>query len=361
MGEYGKLLSKCGYQVHLTRIPLAFMVGVSSVFNSIFAAGQTLLKDSAVNSTAITEPPIFIIGHWRSGTTLTHELLSKDSNLAFPCNYDAFVPWHFLMSSGIIKAPIKLLLPGRRPFDDMSIDVEYPQEDDFALMAMGAPSYYQRMGFPSQQEDFTRLLDCELFEPSERKRLADLALYFYKALTLRYGKRLVLKSPPHTARIRLLRELFPDAKFVHLSRHPTRIVPSTMRLWAISDIVHGFQWPLYSDEQLMEHIRVTKGIIYNAYKRDRDELTDNQLVEIKFESLLADPAETIRHIYGKLELPDVEPVLESTREYFDQRSHHKQNRVPVDHLHAQIESEWSDYMEMFGYEKTTGAKAQVAG
>jgi hypothetical protein len=51
-----------------------------------------------------------------------------------------------------------------------------------------------------------------------------------QVLFLQQDKRLVLKSPPHTARVRLLREIFPGAKFVHISRDPYEIYQSTKRV-----------------------------------------------------------------------------------------------------------------------------------
>ena len=350
VSEFQELLSECNNQIHWSRFPMLGMVSMTSVINSGWSLLQRLTKQSSIASTEIEKPPVFIVGHWRSGTTLTHELMSLDQNLAFPSNYDAFVPSHFLVSAAIVKWPVKMLLPKQRPFDNMSIDVDYPQEDDFALMTMGAPSYYRRFGFPDQQDSFIELLDSENLSGEQRQRLAECISLFYKSLTYRCGRQLVLKSPPHTARIRLLLELFPNAKFVHISRHPYKVVPSTMRLWAISDKIHGFHAPRYKDAELMQHIVRAKSVMYDAYRRDRSLLAENQLAEISFESLLANPAQTIENVYGQLELSGAGEVIDSTKKYFEDRKGHKQNKHSYDHLREQIASDWSDYMQMFKYE-----------
>ena len=349
MGELRQLLSDCNYQIHWSRYPMTLMVSLTSVFNSSWSLLQRLLKEASVARTQIQHPPIFIIGHWRSGTTLTHELMSLDKNLTYANNYDAFVPWHFLVTEKLLKWPITVLLPRQRPMDNMNIDVNYPQEDDFALMAMGAMSYYRRLGFPDQQNRFVELLDSEGLPANQRQRLAECIGYFFKSLTNRTNRQLVLKSPPHTARIALLLELFPDAKFVHISRHPYKVVPSTLRLWAISDKIHGFHQPKYDDRQLMDHVADAKTAIYNAYCRDRSLLSENQLVEISFESLIADPCASIERIYHQLELPGVADVVDSTKEYFEQRKDHKQNKHSSGHLREQIDNQWADYMQLFGY------------
>ena len=328
---------------------MTFMVSLTSAVNSGWSLINGLLKQSQISNTRIEKPPIFIVGHWRSGTTLTHELMSQDSNLTYPSNYDAFVPWHFLVSARLVKWPVKILLPRKRPFDNMSIDVDYPQEDDFALMAMGAPSYYRRFGFPDQQDSFIELLDSEKLTGAGRARLADCISIFYKSLTSRSGRQLVLKSPPHTARIALLHEMFPEAKFVHISRHPHKVVPSTMRLWAISDKIHGFHPPRYNELELMQHIAKAKTIMYEAYFRDRALLPESQLVEISFESLISDPEQTVKRIYERLQLPGIENVLAMTKKYFADRQGHKQNKHSSDHWKEQIDSDWAEYMKEFGY------------
>ena len=42
---------------------------------------------------------------------------------------------------------------------------------------------------------------------------------------VRSPKRIVLKSPAHTARVRVLLELFPKARFVHIIRDPVVHLP----------------------------------------------------------------------------------------------------------------------------------------
>lgn len=43
---------------------------------------------------------------------------------------------------------------------------------------------------------------------------------FLKQITYLRPKRIVLKSPTYTGRIRVLQQMFPDARFVHIVRDP---------------------------------------------------------------------------------------------------------------------------------------------
>ena len=61
-------------------------------------------------------PPLFIIGHWRTGTTLLHELLACDPHLAFPNTYSCLAPHHFPLSSAVLPRLVDFMLPNRRPW-----------------------------------------------------------------------------------------------------------------------------------------------------------------------------------------------------------------------------------------------------
>ena len=90
---------------------------------------------------------LFIIGHWRSGTTLLHELLVLDERYAYPTTYECFAPNHFLLTGNCLPKLIWFLLPAKRPMDDMAVSFDHPQEDEFALISMGAPSPLLRIAF----------------------------------------------------------------------------------------------------------------------------------------------------------------------------------------------------------------------
>jgi len=45
-------------------------------------------------------PPLFLVGHWRSGTTLLHELLCLDARYTYPTTHACMNPHHFVLSEG---------------------------------------------------------------------------------------------------------------------------------------------------------------------------------------------------------------------------------------------------------------------
>jgi hypothetical protein len=353
MGAYLRLLRENRFQIHPYRYGMTAMVGLCAVVNSCLAGVQGLTYGRRIRELTLDRPPIFIIGHWRSGTTLMHELMALDQRFAFPTNLDAFTANHFLVSRYILHPIVKVLMPKRRPMDNMSMSITSPQEDDFALCGYGAPTPYRRIAFPNRPSREHLNLDLNDSLPLVQEKLHDAMEHFLKCLTIQYDSQLVLKSPPHTGRIKQLAEWFPGAKFVHLSRHPYKLVPSTMRLWKLLDMLQGFQVPKYDDQWLKNYIFECKDLMYASYFEQRSEIPTNQLVEVRFESLVADPNREMKRVYSQLELGDFgqfEPALDK---YFESKKDHQTNPFSLDPaMRMDIDSNWHQYMDAFEYEKS---------
>src|SRR5262245_36702771 len=137
-----RLLSHNRFAVHLSHLYIAVVVTFVSFFHTFLRWLQGQLYGSKLNKVAIREAPIFIIGHWRTGTTLLHELLILDERHTYPNTYECLEPNHFLLAEGLVKRYLKFLVPSRRPMDNMKAGWDRPQEDEFALCMMGQPSPY---------------------------------------------------------------------------------------------------------------------------------------------------------------------------------------------------------------------------
>ncbi len=351
ISDYYSLLRENRFQIHPARYPMAGMVAGCSVINSLLGAAQSVTHGRKIKNAKLVGPPIFVIGHWRSGTTLMHELLALDPRFSFPSNFDAFIPHHFLLSRYFLYPLVKLLMPGRRPMDNMSMGIASPQEDDFALCSSGAPTPYRRIAFPNRPNRDHLLLNIDNANPEQLADLKSGLQEFLKTLTVRYQSQLVLKSPPHTGRIAKLAEWFPNAKFIHLARHPYKLVPSTIRLWRTLDQLQGFQIPGYDEAWLKNYIFECQELMYSAYARQRSEIPANQLIEVKFEELVASPIEELGRVYQQLELGQFDQLEPKVAEYFLKKKDHKTNQLELDErLRTEIDSHWRGYMDAFGYE-----------
>ena len=358
--DYIRLHAENRFRAHPARWPLFALAGSCTVINWGLAAIQKLLFSRKIQNQELVAPPVFIIGHWRSGTTLMHELMALDNQHAYPCNYDAFVPHHMLVSRWFVYPIINLLLPSRRPMDNMKLGAGAPQEDDFALCGMGAPTPYRRMAYPNRIGKDHLLLNINRCSEDQLRELRQALETFYKTLTVQYGKRLVLKSPPHTGRIEKLAEWFPGAKFIHLARDPKRLVPSTMHLWQSLDQAQGFQLANYDQVWLKNYIFECQDLMYEAYFEQAPNLAENQLVEVQFEDLTSNPEMEISRVYQKLELDGLEELLPKVRENFASRKKHKKNHLPLDpHLEIEINQHWQMYRERFGYAQKSSHRSSA--
>jgi hypothetical protein len=344
-----RLLARHRFRIHPLRIPMAAIITVIAFINSALYRIERLWYGRRVDATQIEQPPVFIIGHWRSGTTYLHELMVRDDRFAFPTTYQCFAPSHFLISQWNVPYLMWFLLPAKRPMDNMAAGFDHPQEDEFALCAMGAPTPYERMAFPNDPPPYMELLDMQDVDERDLKRFKDSLLEFVKKLTLKTGKRLIMKSPPHTGRIKLLAEMFPDARFVHIVRDPLVIFPSTRRLWPALDAAQGFQFP--RNEHLDEYVFECFERMYRGFESQRPSIDPSRICDVRYEDLVRDPIGQVRAVYEKLELGDFEPVRKKLEEFVSKQKDYKVNRHELEpEITAEIRRRWAGYFEKYGYE-----------
>lgn len=347
-GDWLRLVARNRFRIHPLRIPLAAAVTGFSLFNSGAGLLQRLLYQRKINSVTLEKPPLFIVGHWRSGTTYLHELMVRDPQFAFPTTYECFAPTHFLVTGWFLPWLASPLMPSKRPMDNMSAGFDHPQEDEFALANMGCPTPYSRMAFPNHPPCHQNLLEMEGVEPRILERWKRDLRWFVNALTLKKQKQLVLKSPPHTGRVGVLSQMFPGARFIHIARHPDAIFASTRRLWQSLDSVQGLQLPQHRD--LDELVFDSFERMYRGYWK-ADQLDESQRYEIRYEDLVRDPAGRLEEIYQKLDLGDFETVRPHLQEYLQKQRDYKTNRHQLEpEIQQEIRRRWKEYFERYDYE-----------
>ncbi len=353
LGPWLAILARNRFQIAPRRIGMALIIAGVGVVNTLLWFVQALLLGRKIQRTTIEHDPIFVIGHWRSGTTLLHELLVRDPRHTYPDTYDCFAPNHFLVSGWWMRPSLGFLLPSRRPIDNMPAGWSHPQEDEFALCNMGVPSPYLTAIFPNRPPQCQQYLDLRDAPAEGVERWKRGLHWFLQCLTLRNPKRIVLKSPPHPARIRTLLEMYPRAKFVHIVRDPFVIFPSTMNLWKRLYRDQGLQVPRC--EGLDEYVFETFTRMYEAFDRDCESFGPSQCCEVRYEELVADPIGQMRRVYDELQLGDFESVRPGIEAYFAGQKDYKTNRYEIaPELRAEIARRWAKYIERYGYAEKGG-------
>ncbi len=347
LGSWIALVRRNGVRISFTRWPLAFTITCAAVLNSLLRPLQEYLFRRHLERIQIKDAPIFIVGHWRSGTTLLHELLVLDARYTFPTTYECLAPNHALMSAWLVTK-FKFLLPRRRPMDNMATGWDRPQEDEFALCNMGLPSPYLTMAFPNEPPQYPEYLTLEGLSDGELGRWKAGLEWFLKRVTLRDPKRIILKSPPHTGRIKTLVELFPDARFVHIVRDPYALYGSTVKLWKTLYKFQGLQEPKH--EGLEEYVFSCFEKMYDCFERDRPLIDPARFFEIRYEDLVANPIQQMRNLYEHLGLGEFETALPKLQAYFKDAEDYRTGTYQVpDSLRHEIDRRWGPHMRKYGY------------
>ena len=159
------LLWRGRFAIHPKFWHIATIITFVSSFHSLVRFVQQLFYGRAIARTAIHEAPIFIIGHWRTGTTLLHELLVLDERFSSPNTYECLDPNHFLLTEWFFQRCARLLMPSRRPMDNMEAGWDRPQEDEFALCMLGQRSPYLKIAFPNHPAPDDEYFDLETISP----------------------------------------------------------------------------------------------------------------------------------------------------------------------------------------------------
>jgi hypothetical protein len=266
----------------------------------------------AIGSSTLPNDPVFIIGPWRSGTTVFHELLAATPRWSTPQTWQCFNP-----STCFLSAPPTLDRSSKRPMDQGHIRTHSPQEDEFALLLLGEPSLYR--GFI----DPRRLRECakELWSPNKgaMNRWQDFVRGVMRGVT---DGQLLLKSPSHTFRLPLLRPLFPRAKFIWIGRHIGEVLASNVRMWQAMTDRYGL-WdcpPAVLEGFLQDMLRACSDVLTQCL----DDMPRESMLWIDFEDLRTDPKEVLDRVWRFLR-PDSASDAEATARSFD----HALTQVPI--------------------------------
>lgn len=306
--------------------PRALSITAQSVGNTLQGALERAIFGARVDAARI-EPPVFVLGHWRSGTTHLHNLLACDRRFAFPNNYQVTFPHTFLVSEALGSRLLAPFIPRRRPMDNVEWDLRSPQEDEFALCAATCLSPCMAWVLPGRRAHFERYLTFRNVSDVELERWSRAFQRFLKKLTVKYGPRpLLLKSPPHTARIARLLELFPTAKFVHIARHPEAVFQSSRKLFRTIFEWHRLEPPHLED--LDDWILAQYERLYDAYFDDRGKIPPGHLHELRFEDLERDSLGELERLYGALGLPTFGEARPAVESYVATLAGYRKNALP---------------------------------
>jgi hypothetical protein len=344
------------YGISLKYIPRILAILAICIIGIPFRTYEHWRYKRKINRHPLVESPIFIIGHWRSGTTHLHNIICQDPRMGYVTTFQSVFPENVLPGFGrwLFKSFMELLIPAKRKGDNVKLGVEYPQEEEFVLGRNHNNSFYDMWYFPRKtMYFFERYL---LGKGASDRSMANFRNDYYrmikKAMINLDRRWFISKNPPNTARIPALLEIFPNARFIHIYRNPVMVLLSTRHFF--SKIMPPLQMHCISDEK-------RNAIVYDLYRKtmqsyfeNKDLIPAENLVEVRFEDFDSDQVGTIKMIYRKLGIPGFEDYADLFRAYTDLKKDYKKNTYQVSRkLYEEILENCLFTMEKLDYSQPT--------
>lgn len=327
-----------------------FAVGAITLLSAPFQWYEDLRLARKIADTPLHSSPVFIIGHWRSGTTFLHNLLSRDPQFGYVTTVQSVFP-HSFATNPLFPWLTKVLMPPTRPMDDMRLYMQSPQEEEMAMVNYGPYSFYHAWHFPPAFRFFyRRLVKFEGDDGRERQQWTEAYLQLLRKTTLLSGnKRLLLKNPANTARIKTLLELFPEAKFIFIHRDPLEVYASTQKLYR--NVLPIFQLQAYDFEDIKKEITWIYKDLMTSYLQERSLIPSEQLFEVSHDQLSEYPIKYLAEMYDALQLGDFQQVAPAVEAYLAQRrvKNFKKSTydIPAREI-EELEREWAFAFETWG-------------
>lgn len=293
---------------------------------------------------------VFIVGHWRGGTTFLHNLMCQAENASFVTTYQTVFP-NFMGSKWLFGWVMKAIMPDKRPSDNVKLAVDFPQEEEFALGGANPYSYYRYMYFPKHYKRYyaeaTRF--DGMSEDEIRAFIRDYKDILLKALLNKPGDLLIVKNPVNTARVKFLHKEYPNAKWIHIYRNPYTVFRSTLNFF--TQLLPTLWFEGVSDDFIQQMILETYTKLYRDYDSALAEIPDLNLVELKFEDFEKDPIGNLESIYGKLGLKDFEQSRPLFEQYVNSQKSYQKNKYEMPREMVElVDAHWGELVERWGYE-----------
>lgn len=271
------------------------------------------------------EKPIFIVGNFRSGTTLLHRLLTMDPQFTGMKTWEIFVApsivqrrfFRWLMKiNRFIGNPIQKIIDGfeksLRKYSYMHpTGLNEIEEDGHIFLHIW--STYNLFAFFPFPDLVRNYIYYDEQVPQEQK---DQDMTYYQEVLKRHiyankGKQYISKSPTYSPKVRTLHQKFPDAKFINLVRSPLRVIPSSVSMFTNHWKTYGEpegDFPQPGPDVMREQAKYWYLYPHQYLKT----LPSDQYVMVRYQDLIANPKITIENIYkrfGLKILPEYERIL----------------------------------------------------
>lgn len=344
-------LSKNG-GVHPSRI-FRLLLNINRIlFFDPIAWGEAIALERKIRAHQLSQEPLFVLGHWRSGSTFLQTLLSQDYRYGYLNTYKALFPQIYFCSEKLMKPifqGLSNLSSSKNPFHRVPFSWDDADEEDTALLnSYSEYTTYWAQLFPKEYHSITNRFTSFQYDAKDIEHWENNYLYIIKKLSLYYNKPLILRSPPNTARVKQLLKIFPNAKFIYIHRNPYDVFHSNLGYWDAN--MQYFCFQKITDEEIKDRILYGYKKLIGNYLEQRSAIPPKNLIEIRYEDLYNNTLEEIQKIYSYLELPDftvIKPVVENFIN--NKKSKEKTNYQYSNEIISSVNENWGFSLKVWPY------------
>ena len=272
--------------------------------------------------------------------------------MGFTTTFQSVFPDTLFNKAGrfLFESFTKLLIPRTRKGDNVTLHPSNPQEEEFALGDKTPISFYYFWMFPKNimnyYNSFVRFKGISNKDLDSWK--TDYTLLIKKALKNTDRERFLSKNPTNTARIKVLLDMFPNAKFIHIHRNPIEVFLSTSHFYKIM-IPHLKLQSISQDEIEKLIINIYKNLMTDFFKQ-KELIPSGNLVEVSYEKLEKNPEPILKNIYDELNLPGFENAKPKFEDYLHSMKSYKKNTHTISKENLdKVLHEWDFTMKKFNY------------
>lgn len=356
-----KLISQNGpgdYPLHLSIIlAAAFLRWPFSAYerwhvshSNLTSVNLTATNLTETNLTSHHRPPVFIVGHWRSGTTFLYNVISRAPQFSYVSPLATGLPWDFLTLGKLLRPLLEKALPEGRFIDQVPVNPDSPQEDEIALASMQTLSFYHGLYFPRQfEQHFNQGVFFEGCPPSKIKDWERAIAHFYKKLQMQHPRQqLLIKNPVYTARIARLRKLWPTAKFIHIHRNPYTVFQSTLNFYR--KLFPEIALQPFEQVPIPEIVLESYPKMMTALLTESEQLPPQDFATLKFEAFEANPIAQLEKVYTQLELDGWDTAKPAFHNYLSTQNPYQKNQYAFSEKSVeQVTLRWRPFIERWGY------------
>lgn len=290
---------------------------------------EELKKSPAILQERI-ETPLLVAGQGRSGTTILFELLAQDTNNRAPLGWEAaspVAPPGNTLGDGISQHEIGQC--DNELWDDVQPEMLVAHEHRWDL-----PVECIHFLAPDFSSDYwVALYNASGFMKWKFSHNSESAYDWHKKILQLLqtredprhegeSRRWLLKSAAHTRSLDVLLKVYPDLRIIQTHRDPVKTVPSTIRLTGYLRWVRASDVDMHQLTQMV-HFGYQASLKKVMQERMEGVVPGDQIADIHFKDLMADPVATIRRAYRGLGLEFSTEFEDRIRAYLALKPRHK--------------------------------------